>query len=183
MSSIERILQLFDEHGDSEYGGEAVTQREHAIQTALLAEEQNAPSPLIAAALLHDIGHLLHKLPDDAPEEGVDDVHEELGERFLKKMFPPAVCEPVRMHVLAKRYLCATDPDYFGRLSPPSVTSLQLPGGPMSDGEVADFESTPFFDDAVKLRRWDDEAKVVGKQTPEIAHFAPHLANALEGAS
>jgi [1-hydroxy-2-(trimethylamino)ethyl]phosphonate dioxygenase len=129
----------------------------------------------IVAALLHDVGHLLHALGDDCADHGIDDRHEELGVRFLAKHFPPAVTEPVRLHVAAKRYLCAVEPGYFDALSPPSVVSLKLQGGPMSDAEKAEFESHPHFAAAVALRKRDDTAKQVGLVTPPFPHFRPHL--------
>ena len=175
MSDIDRILKLFRERGDSEYGGEAVTQQEHALQCALLAEQENADSCLITAALLHDVGHLLHALPDDAPDQGIDDNHEDLGCRFLSRIFGPAVSEPVRLHVAAKRFLCATDAEYHSLLSEPSVVSLQLQGGPMTPEEAEEFRQNPFCSDAVRLRRWDDTAKVVDLQTPSLEHYVPHI--------
>jgi len=171
MNIVEHITDLFEKRGDSEYGGEAVTQQEHALQTALLAEQAGAEPELIVAALLHDVGHLLHDLPDDAPEEGIDDRHEVLGQRWLAKHFDPDVTEPVRMHVEAKRYLCAVESEYYDSLSPPSLQSLDLQGGPFTEGEVREFEQLPYFQDAVALRRWDDEAKVEGLETPDVAHF------------
>jgi [1-hydroxy-2-(trimethylamino)ethyl]phosphonate dioxygenase len=172
---IQDIIQLFKEHGHSEYGGEAVTQAEHALQTATLARENNAPSSLVAAALLHDVGHLLHQLPDDAPEQGIDDLHEALAARYLEKYFVPAVTEPVRLHVTAKRYLCTTEAGYFEKLSEPSVLSLQLQGGLMTPDEVTAFEANPYAQDAVLLRRWDDEAKNPEKVTPPVDDFAVEL--------
>lgn len=109
MPNIEQIITLFRERGHSEYGGEAVTQLQHALQCAVLAEAEQASSSLIAAALLHDVGHLVHALPQDAADHGIDDVHEEPGQRYLRRVFDLAVTEPVRLHVAAKRYLCATD--------------------------------------------------------------------------
>ncbi len=176
---VNEVLRLFREHGDSEYGGEAVTQLEHALQAAVRAEKSGADSSLIAAALLHDVGHLLHNLPDDAPDQGVDDRHEELGGRWLESRFGPAVTEPVRLHVAAKRYLCAVEPGYFSELSRPSVISLELQGGPMSEEEAEAFEANPHYREAVSLRRWDDEAKVVGEQTPPLEAFCVHLDNAV----
>lgn len=175
MPDVDDILQLFRDRGDSEYGGEAVTQLEHALQCAALAEAEGATDSLIAAALLHDVGHLLHSLPDDAPDDGVDDVHEELGCRYLKKIFDKSVTEPVRLHVPAKRYLCATDSDYHGHLSAPSIQSLKLQGGPMNAAEVAEFEANRFANDAVRLRRWDDTGKVPQLQTPTLDHFSKYL--------
>lgn len=165
------IVRLFSEHGSSMYGGEPVTQVEHALQCAYLAERHGAPVPLIVAALLHDIGHLLHALPENAPECGIDDLHEELAAQWLSRHFGCEVVEPVRLHVAAKRFLCATDPVYFGRLSPASQLSLKLQGGPMSTSEVGKFLSLPHYRDAVMLRRWDDEAKEIGRSTRRIEAY------------
>jgi predicted HD phosphohydrolase len=133
--------------------------------------------------LLHDIGHLLHDLPADAPEHGIDDEHEALGGRWLATRFSRGVCEPVRLHVAAKRYLCSAEPSYLQKLSGPSLQSLQLQGGPMSPEEVLAFEQLPFFAEAVRLRRWDEAAKVEAMLTPYIEHFALHLDAAAPGAS
>lgn len=160
-----------------------MTQEEHALQCAELAAADGAPATLIAAALLHDIGHLLHDLPADAPERGIDDLHETLGGRWLESRFVPAVTEPVRLHVAAKRYLCATEPAYEAALSEPSRVSLGLQGGPFSPNEVASFEQNPYFRDALRLRRWDDTGKVDGLVTRAVADFADILdACVLEGA-
>jgi phosphonate degradation associated HDIG domain protein len=172
---IEKIITLFQEQGDSEYGGEPVTQGEHALQAAHLALTEKAPSSLVVASLLHDVGHLLHALPNDAPELGIDDLHEELGNRFLQKYFVPAVSEPVHLHVAAKRYLCAVEEDYFALLSEPSVISLELQGGPMSPIECKAFESNPFYQDAVRLRRYDDMAKIPHLQVEPIEFYAELL--------
>lgn len=179
MKQISKITELFERRGDSEYGGEAVTQREHALQCALLAEQAAASAALIAAALLHDVGHLLHDLPEDAPDQGIDDTHEELGYRYLQRWFGDAVAEPVRLHVAAKRYLCAQDASYLAALSTPSLQSLRLQGGPMSVAEASEFESNAFCDDAVRLRHWDDQAKVEHLVTPELVHFVPYLEECL----
>lgn len=178
MSDIHEILSLYRERGHSEYGGERVTQVEHALQTAMLAEQANASPALIAAALLHDIGHLVHSLPDDAPDQGVDDVHEDLGFRYLENTFGPDVTEPVRLHVSAKRFLCATDPEYAKQLSEPSIVSLSLQGGPMTREEVAEFEASPFAADAVRLRMWDDLAKTENLETPTLDYFKRFLSAA-----
>jgi phosphonate degradation associated HDIG domain protein len=172
---IDKIEELFRNKGGSLYGGEEVTQEEHALQAAKLAEESGASPAIIAAALLHDVGHLLHNLPDDAPDEGVDDVHEALGYRFLQRWFGPEVAEPVRMHVDAKRYLCAVDPSYLATLSPPSVQSLELQGGPMSPSEVSDYEQQPFYAESLVVRRWDDQAKDPTLKTPPLAHYLQFL--------
>lgn len=177
---VDKIATVYRERGGSQYGGEAVTQLEHALQAALFAEQEGAAPALVAAALLHDVGHLLHNLPEDAPDDGIDDQHEALAARWLARYFPPEVVEPVRLHVAAKRYLCATDPTYQGQLSEPSLHSLKLQGGPMSTAETAEFEAGPHFEGAVRLRRWDEAAKVVGLQTPPLEHFVRHLEQVCE---
>lgn len=168
-----QILRLFADRGGSEYGGEAVTQLEHALQSAYFAEQAGASSSLIVAALLHDLGHLLHSLPDDAPEQGIDDRHEQLGAKWLRRWFGPEVVEPILLHVDAKRYLCGAEPDYLRRLSGPSLLSLRLQGGPFDDNEQAEFRKHPHFDAAVALRRFDDTAKIPNLTTPPLEHFAP----------
>lgn len=169
------VLRLFETRGDSEYGGEAVTQREHALQAAMFAERSGASPSLIVAALLHDVGHLLHRLPDDAPEQGIDDRHETLGANWLKHRFGPAVVAPVLLHVAAKRYLCAHESAYYEELSPPSRLSLELQGGPMSAAESDEFSRHPQFEEAVALRRFDDAAKVPKLATPTLEHFANYI--------
>ncbi len=172
---VDDIQKLFEEHGGSLYGGEAVTQMEHALQAAMLAEAEDASPALIAAALLHDIGHLLHNLPDDAPDDGIDDVHEQLAYNWLRKYFGPEVTEPVRMHVEAKRYLCAAEPEYWDSLSDVSQQSLELQGGTFTADEALAFEQKPFFADGVRLRRWDDRAKILGLETPSLDHFLSYV--------
>ena len=179
----EEIAELFRRRGASEYGGEAVTQQEHALQAAWMAEQTGAAPTLILAALLHDVGHLLHDLPDDAPDDRVDDVHEDLGDRWLKRSFVPAVCDPVRLHVAAKRYLCAVDPAYQASLSPPSLQSLALQGGPFTPAEAREFEAEPYFQESVELRRWDDLAKIPDLATPELAHYLQFVPVGLLSAS
>lgn len=173
---VNEVQRLFALHGGSEYGGECITQEEHALQCAELARSSGASQALIAAALLHDIGHLLHDLPVDAPERGVDDLHEALGARWLEDRFIPAVTEPVRLHVAAKRYLCAVDSTYFSRLSEPSRVSLRLQGGPMDTAEVTAFEASPFYKDALQLRTYDDTGKIEGLKTHTVAEFAEVIA-------
>jgi [1-hydroxy-2-(trimethylamino)ethyl]phosphonate dioxygenase len=170
-----QILQLFNERGGSMYGGEAVTQLQHALQAATLAQNAGSKPSLVTASLLHDIGHILHDLPDNAPDQDIDDFHENLAARYLESHFVPAVSEPVRLHVAAKRYLCATDPEYLGILSEPSIQSLALQGGPMSAEEVAEFEQSPFYQDAVQLRIWDDQAKDPEMVTAPIEAFAEQI--------
>lgn len=177
--SVDDLLEIWAERGGSQYGGEAVTQLEHALQTACLAEIAGANSSLITAALLHDFGHLVHQLPNDAPDQGIDDHHENLGQRWLTRMYPQTVTEPIRLHVAAKRYLCRVDPEYLSRLSGPSMVSLELQGGPMDDQEAAAFEANPHGEDAVRLRRWDDAAKIPDLAVPPLEHYRNHLQAAL----
>ena len=169
-AAVERILALYRDRGARAYLGEPVSLAEHALQTAAIAEQARAPGPLVAAALVHDVGHLLRASPENCAS-GVDDCHEEVGSAFLARCFPQAVSEPVRLHVAAKRYLCATDPEYFKRLSAASVVSLGLQGGPMSSDEARAFEAEVYARDAVLLRGWDEAAKVRGRLTPHLEHF------------
>lgn len=177
---VQKIVDLFNEKGHSLYGGEAVTQMEHALQAATYARKNNASDALITASLLHDIGHLLHALPDDAPDFGVDDLHEELAAMFLEKHFIKEVVEPAKLHVQAKRYLCFVDADYYNTLSEPSRQSLALQGGIMNAEEAAEFEKYENYKEAVLLRTWDDLAKDPTMQTDPIEAFAPYIANTLK---
>jgi phosphonate degradation associated HDIG domain protein len=172
---IDRLITLFREKGQGTYFGEAVTETEHALQCAHLAEQSGAAPELIAAALLHDVGHLLHGLPEDIATQGIDGRHEEAGAAWLGRYFGPAVVEPVRLHVAAKRYLCAVEPDYHAGLSKASQHSLGLQGGPMSAAEVARFEQEPWFRSAALVRRWDDAAKVPGLAVSGLDHYRPCL--------
>lgn len=173
--NVEAILELFAQRGHSQYGREAVTQLEHALQSASLAEEENADAELIAAALLHDLGHLLHELPADSPDAGIDDHHENAAANQLLRLMPPRVTQAIRLHVAAKRYLCTVQAGYLDMLSPPSATSFRLQGGIMTPEEVAEFEASPFAGDAVRLRQWDDLAKIPHLPTPSLSHFASCL--------
>jgi phosphonate degradation associated HDIG domain protein len=169
------ILRLFAEGGDAAYFGEAVTQSAHALQTAQLAEMAGAPDSLVVAALLHDIGHLLHGLPETIADQGVDTRHEDGGAEWLARHFGAAVVEPIRLHVAAKRYLCAVDPTYLRQLSPASRQSLELQGGPFSAEETRAFNRRPYSEDAVALRRWDDQAKVPGLDVPSLEHYRQRI--------
>jgi gamma-butyrobetaine dioxygenase len=171
---IERIFAIWQQQSHLDYG-ESVTTVEHMLQCAVFAERDNASTTLIAATVLHDIGHLLHGLPEDIAEQGIDGVHEEVGARWLAENFVPAVTEPTRLHVPAKRYLYAVEPSYFDALSPSSVQSLRLQGGPFTPAEVADFEQLDHWQDAVRLRRYDDMGKIPGMRTPDLAHYRPYL--------
>jgi phosphonate degradation associated HDIG domain protein len=172
---IDEIFAAFRARGEVAYLGEPVSLSEHMLQTALAAENDGADPVLVASALLHDYGHLVHDLREDAADHGIDTVHEEAGAAWLERHFVPRVTEPLRLHVLAKRYLCAVEPEYRAALSPASEHSLELQGGPCSAGEVADFEFGPFADEAIRLRRWDDVAKLAGLATPPLEHYRPAL--------
>jgi gamma-butyrobetaine dioxygenase len=171
MTAVETIGDLFAGPGARDHLGEPVPIGEHMLQAGALAEAAGAKSPLVAAALLHDIGHLLG---EDKHED--EDRHGEAGANWLSQWFGAAVTEPVRLHVPAKRYLCAADAEYFGLLSAESVRTLSLQGGPMTAAEVAAFEALPFSRDAVAIRRWDDQAKDPAVTAPRFAHFVPLLA-------
>lgn len=166
-----RIIEIFEARGGAAYFGEPVSQLEHALQAAYHAEQADAPAWLVVAALLHDIGHLLHDMPEHVAELGIDARHEDIGHAWLAEYFGPEVTAPVRMHVEAKRYLCATDPEYLSLLSPASVQSLQLQGGAFTEAEARAFEQRPFAREAVRLRRWDDLAKAPGMRVPGLEHY------------
>jgi predicted HD phosphohydrolase len=152
---------------------------EHMLQSAYAAEQDRAAPTLVAAALLHDYGHFIHDLPEDCAEQGIDSEHEEVARAFLSRYFVDAVVEPIQMHVAAKRYLCAVDPAYLDALSPASILSLHLQGGPLSPAEVEAFERSPYAKDAVRLRKYDDRGKTAGAWTPDLEHYRPYLEAAL----
>ena len=167
----QEIAALFARRGREMYAGEPVTQTEHALQTALLAEQSGADAALITAAFLHDVGHLLHDLDEDCAEDGIDDKHEALGAEWLARHFPSQVVEPVRLHVAAKRYLCAVDGEYLARLSDASRLSLRLQGGPFTSAQARKFEEHLSFAAAIKLRRWDEQAKIPTLPTPPLDRY------------
>lgn len=176
---IDFILNLFAERGATEYMGEAVTMSQHMEQTAACAVADGASDALVISALLHDIGHFVGEHPIDALENGIDNNHEEIGARYLEPFFAAAITEPIRLHVAAKRYLCATDDGYFARLSNASVDSLRVQGGPMNAAEVDQFESNPYHGDAVKLRLYDDDGKVAGLTINPVTSYRSTLESLL----
>jgi gamma-butyrobetaine dioxygenase len=171
LSSLREIARLYATRGGHSYG-EGVSQLEHALQCAALAEAAGAPPSLIAAALLHDIGHLLL---GDSELLDADGRHEAKGAQALAGLFGPDVRAPIALHVTAKRYLCAREPDYFSALSPASQASLTLQGGPLGAAEAAAFEQRPFSREAVALRRFDDQAKRAEPCGRAFADFTPVL--------
>lgn len=175
MSVSDEVLAIYGPRGAAAYFGERVTIKEHSLQAAWFASVESAPAPLVIAALLHDIGHLLEAVPDDLAEWTTDAHHEEVGARWLAGRFGPEVSEPVRLHVPAKRYLCATDAGYLRQLSSASVHTLSLQGGPMSAAETRAFELEPHYRAAVRLRRWDDQGKVAGLGTPPLEAYVELL--------
>lgn len=169
------IADIFARRGAEEYLGEPVTISEHMLQCAECAENEGHSDTLIAAALLHDIGHFTNEFPDDAADQNIDSRHEEAGARVLQEFFPPVIHDCVRYHVDAKRYLCATDPDYMGKLSPASIHSLNLQGGPMEAKEAAEFAKNSHLDAILQVRVWDDIGKNPDSKAPDFAHFQPLL--------
>lgn len=175
----DELLDIYNRRATGCYGLSAVNQRQHALQAAALAEKQGEAAALIVAALVHDIGHMVHDLGDDPAKEGIDDRHEELGARWLATRFGLDVTEPVRLHVPAKRYLCSIDATYFGKLTPDSVRSFALQGGPMPPEELRDFERQPHAEAAVRLRRIDEAAKDPHAETPPVEHFMRYVDDVL----
>ena len=171
MNIVDEIFGAFERRGGTAYFGEPVSVLEHSIQTAVAAERAGAAPSLIVAALLHDIGHLIHSMPEDVADRGINSQHEELACNWLSQYFGPEITEPIRLHVAAKRYLCRVEPDYIRGLSPPSIKSLGLQGGPLIDEEAEEFIRSPYFQRAVLIRRWDDLAKVPGLVTPDLQHY------------
>jgi phosphonate degradation associated HDIG domain protein len=169
--SLADIEQLFARRGAQQYSGEPVTQLEHALQCALLAESEDAGDELVTAALLHDLGHLLHDLRETPTLQGVDDVHQYRALPFLRGLFGDAVIEPIKLHVDAKRYLCAVRPSYFAGLSEDSKRSLVLQGGTFNQDQAEAFILQNCAPQAVRLRVWDDQAKVAGLATPPLSHY------------
>lgn len=172
--TLSRIEGLFAGYGSAYYGREAITQTEHALQCAALAEQAGESPAVIVASLLHDVGHLM------MAESNLEDKrHQDVGARALAALLGEDVVAPVRLHVPAKRYLCAVDADYWSTLSQASKDSLVLQGGPFAADEVAAFERLPYFAEAVRLRKYDDLAKVPGAVTPPLRHYLDVLETVL----
>ncbi len=173
MAAIDDIMSLLQTKGSVQFRTEKVSLLDHALQVAHLAQSENAPPNLVAAALLHDLGHLLG--------DGPDPDHANAGHAWISQHFPPEVSEPVRLHTDAKRYLCATNGKYVQQLSPASLQSLHVQGGPMTDVELDAFEEEVFYPQAVKLRQWDDQAKTENRAVPPLETYRETLENLLKG--
>lgn len=169
MADLNDLLVLYTTQGGSAYVGEPITQLEHALQAATLAKNEGATSELVVAALLHDLGHLL-LIDETATQRGVDTRHEDMGSRYLQRWFGPEVTEPIRLHVAAKRYLVRS-PAYVQTLSEESQRSLVVQGGAMTNAEAARFDAEPGKANALRLRHWDDAAKIVGWHGPDLESF------------
>lgn len=181
--SLRDIEQLYRQHGGEQYSGEPVSQIEHALQCGALAEAEGADDELVSAAFLHDLGHLLHDLGETPTLRGVDDVHQYRAVPFLRGVFSERVLNAIAMHVDAKRYLCATRADYHDNLSEDSRRSLRLQGGVFDTQQAQAFIATVGAADAVRVRVWDDRAKVAGLNTPPLDHYLQRMRRcALSGA-
>ncbi len=175
-----KIIEIFLQQGNKRYGVEPVTQLQHALQSATLANQESGDSQLTVSALLHDIGHIM----DDADisqtlEQNLHDHHEHKAFHWILRNFGSRVADPVRLHVDAKRYLCTVEPDYIRCLSETSVKSFYDQGGPMSFDEKLEFESERYYKEAIRLRRWDDKAKDPNKETMNISFFIPFIEDCL----
>ena len=170
---VDFIGGIFERCGDEEYLGEPVTMAQHMLQGATIAEQNGMDDEIVVAALLHDIGHFTSEFGTFSMEDTEDRFHEEAGAKVLERFFPSVITDCVRYHVAAKRYLCATKPSYFDRLSDASIHSLNLQGGPMSDDEVAEFEKNPNLAKIIQVRYLDEAGKHPDMETPDYTHFAP----------
>jgi len=171
LSTVEQVFAVLASGGGTAYFGEPVTVLEHSLQAAWIIQQNGGGETLVAAALLHDVGHLLHLEGEDAAQRGLDTRHEELGVAALAGHLPDAVLDPIRMHVAAKRYLCLAEPKYLKALSPASMESLALQGGPMTAAEAEAYLALPHAREALRLRRADDAAKIAGLIVPVLETY------------
>ncbi|WP_170603055.1 (R)-1-hydroxy-2-trimethylaminoethylphosphonate oxygenase [Ruegeria arenilitoris] len=167
------IADIFERRGGEEYLGEPVTMAEHMLQGATIAEQNGMSEEIIVGALLHDIGHFTSEFGTYHPDDKEDRHHEDAGAQVLEQFFPSVITDCCRFHVAAKRYLCATKPEYFNRLSSASVHTLDLQGGPMNAEEVAEFETNPNLKEIIQVRYLDEAGKIADMKTPDFTHFAP----------
>ena len=170
---VDFIGSIFEKRGGEEYLGEPVTMGQHMLQGATMAEQSRETDEIIIGTLLHDIGHFTSEFGTFSMEDTEDRYHEDAGAAVLEEFFPKVITDCCRHHVAAKRYLCATDPEYFQKLSTASIHSLNLQGGPMSEAELKDFEKNPNLKKILKVRLYDDAGKIPDMITPSFWHFAP----------
>ena len=170
---VDFIGSIFERRGGEEYLGERVTMGQHMLQGATMAEQSKEPDDIIIGALLHDIGHFTSEFGTFSMEDKKDRYHEDAGAAVLEHFFPKVITDCCRYHVAAKRYLCATNPEYFQKLSAASVHSLNLQGGPMSETEIKEFERNPNLKKILTVRLYDDAGKIPNMDTPSFWHFAP----------
>jgi predicted HD phosphohydrolase len=171
-TALDCLTAIYDGRATGQYGLTLINQRAHAVQSGYHARAQGLPAAIVVAALLHDIGHMVHDLGEHPAALGIDDQHETIGADWLKRYFGPDVTEPIRLHVAAKRYLCTVEPGYFDSLSDDSIESLALQGGKMSEAEVAAFTREPYWEGALALRRIDERAKDPNGPMPQFGAFA-----------
>ena len=176
LTLVDHVFEVLANGGGAAYFGEPVSVLEHSLQAASIIRNDGGTDSLVAAALLHDIGHMLHSEGEDAAQRGLDTRHEELGVAALAGHLPSPVLDPIRMHVAAKRYLCFAEPGYLDGLSPASRESLVLQGGPMSAAEAGAYLAAPHAREAVRLRRADDAAKIAGLSVPGLESYRPLVA-------
>nr|WP_129153997.1 HD domain-containing protein [Achromobacter aloeverae] len=174
--TLDQIANLFHLTGNLPYGDTAVTQAEHARQTAALALAENAAPSLVTAALLHDLGHLIIQHPDAVRIEGADYKHQYFVLPFLRDLFGPDVLEPIRLHVEAHRYLCFVEPDYLGPSNSAARRALDLAGGIFDATQASEFSAIPWAPEAIRLRRWDDQASRIGVEPPPPLSYFMEIA-------
>lgn len=173
--ALNDLVDIYTGRATGQYGLALINQLAHAVQSAHHAREQGLSSSIVVAALLHDIGHMVHQLGDHPAAQGIDDQHEMIGANWLARYFEEDVTEPIRLHVAAKRYLCTVEADYFSKLSKDSIESLVLQGGQMSEAELKTFQASPYWQDAVALRRIDEMAKDPHGPMPNFEEFTKEM--------
>ena len=178
-TTLQNVIDLYAARGVARYGSELVSQLEHALQCAQLAQEEGAGAELVAAAFLHDVGHLVVERPHFMGRE-IDDLHQFVGLPLLRGLFGGAVLEPIRLHVEAKRYLCQAEAGYWEHLAPASKHSLELQGGPFSGAEAGSFLGRLHAREAIRLRRWDDRARLPGQNLPDLDFVSAVLEKAAD---
>ena len=175
MTAFRQIANVFNRRGKRLVSAEGISEQGHALQAAAIAERDGEPPAIVVAALLHDIGHMLQIPANDIVGMYASDHHEDIGAKWLACLFGPEVTEPVRLHVIAKRYLCATEEGYLEGLSNASIRSLAARGGPLCQANVAMFEANPYFESALKVRRIDDRAHRQHAPVAPLSAYASHI--------